>query len=225
MQIGGTHTWAPGPFSAVIPHSGEESVAPPLDRTSQEPESLPNLPPDLIDRAPSLDELSALNAPRTSPFSTQSLRRSGLETAVRTLEAFPQVIQILSEPFAELGAEVARQAGLPLLSLDEEMSVDTLASVLQRTEYQQGFVLQGAPATPEQAEALDRLLAATPEGERRVLSWDSNESIPTEVVDHYVDKGLLWMLPAETENLEPVRSLDTVLQCLVGLPAFENLFP
>jgi hypothetical protein len=42
-----------------------------------------------------------------------------------------------------------------------------------------------------------------------------------EVVEHYIDQGLLWMVPAPEQQHTPEQMKTSLLECLVGLPALE----
>ena len=204
VQISGAHSWPSGPFSAVRP--GE---------VVQEPvESAPAEPVDEMVAVPMMP-----STPSTGASSKVSeMMRQGQRAAAGALAAFPQVVHVLADPELHLGAQVASETGLPVLSL-EENSVEELAQILTSKEFSQGFILEGFPMDKQSAEGLDTLLSATGPTERRVLGWQMAGGQEQEIVDHYIDQGLLWSVPSESPQSPPDQVKSALLDCLVGLPA------
>lgn len=202
MIVSGVNSWSHGPFSAVRPAG-----------VFQEPvESAPAEPVDEV-VSPSIGQAESAGASR----STSELVRQGQQAAGAALAAFPQVVHLLANPELHLGEQLADETGLPVVSLQEN-SVEELATILRGEEYSQGFILEGFPSDRKSAQGLDALLSATSPNERRVLGWQTVDTGRQEIVDHYVDQGLLWSVPSEgpQESSEVVKS--ALLDCLVGLP-------
>lgn len=136
-----------------------------------------------------------------------------------TLGSFPQVVHLLVDPESQLAENLSQEAGLPLVTLGKS-GVDGLESVLLRPEYARGFVLEGFPQSQADAQKLDDMLRATPAEDHRVLGWEFADPCRQEVLDHYLDSGLLWMVPSSTDGCEESDSTKSLQNCLTGLPAF-----
>ncbi len=201
MIVQTRHSWQAGPFSSVRP--GEVAQ----DRV----ESAPSEPVDEVVSIPSYPTKSPLQ----SGVSSSGMMQQGRSVAGAALAAFPQIVHVLADPELHLGEQLSSATGLPVLSL-EEKSVEEIAGVLSSQKYSQGFILQGFPSDTSVAEGLDQLLSATSPNERRVLGWQSEKR--QEIMDHYIDQGLLWNVPSESP-LAPVDQVKSaLLECLVGLP-------
>ena len=172
-------------------------------------------PADAFERA----EPTPPESPSTPP--TQELgkqsARSGLSVA---LHAFPQIVHLLVDPGNDWGENLSKEVGLPLISLTAD-NADRLEAELQKPKYADGFILEGFPNDSTAAEKLDGLLENTgPEG-RRVLSWELTDGAHQEVLDHYMNQDLLWMVPESGDPSCPVQAKDNLLSCLHGLPALQ----
>lgn len=197
-----------GPFSAVRPHyeGPEESVSVgEEEETSSPTDSFEPGETSSETTTPPVDELQ------------RGASRSGVQAACR---AFPQVVQLLVEPSLDWGENLSREVGLPVVSLAEG-SVDTLREQLNDPKYSNGFILEGIPADAGAAAQLDDLLGNVPEQGRRVLSWDLTSDTHQEVLDHYMDRDLLWMVPESSNPADVQEARSNVLSCLHGLPAVE----
>jgi hypothetical protein len=195
-----------GPFSAVRPRE-LELVQDPAESSAPEP----------------VDEMipAAGQSQRSSrSASTQSMTEAARQTAGTALMAFPQIVHVLANPELHLGQQLAQETGLPVVSLDE-VGVDELEDVLSQPEYAEGFILEGFPEDRTDAETLDGLLSATSPNERRVLGFDTPSEAQQEIVEHYIDQGLLWMVPSPAPTQNSAQLKSTMLECLVGLPALE----
>ena len=153
-------------------------------------------------------------APPTQELRNESAR-SGLKTA---LQAFPQVVHLLVDPDQNWGENLSKEVGLPLISLKDE-NVDGLEAELKKPEYAKGFILEGFPQDSVAAEKLDGLLENTDPTGRRVVSWELSNSRHQEVLDHYMNQDLLWMVPEPTDPTCASQAKDNLMSCLSGLPA------
>jgi hypothetical protein len=198
-------TTSKGPFSAVRPAELRETVQEPVESSGPEP----------------VDEVVPISAGGQAARrgSAQGLADQAARSAGAALSAFPQVVHVLANPEFHLGQQISHETGLPVVSL-QEVAVDDLEDLLTQPEYAEGFILEGFPKDRSSAEALDGLLSATGPTERRVLSFEHQNESQREIVDHYIDQGLLWMVPA-TPNQNPEQLKSTLLECLAGLPALE----
>lgn len=202
MIVQSRHSMQVGPFSSVRP--GEV----PQDRA----ESAPSEPVDEVVSVPSYPTKSPVH----SGASSSGMMQQGRSAAGAALAAFPQIVHVLADPELHLGEQLSSATGLPVLSL-EEKSVEEIAGVLASKEYAQGFILQGFPRNTNVAEGIDQLLSATSPNERRVLGWQDEKR--QEIVDHYIDQGLLWNVPSESPLAPSDQVKSALLECLVGLPA------
>ena len=203
-----SNIFSAGPFSAVRPYNGSDD---PVDFEESPVED----PADAFERA----EPTPPESPSTPP--TQELgkqsARSGLSVA---LHAFPQIVHLLVDPGNDWGENLSKEVGLPLISLTAD-NADRLEAELQKPKYADGFILEGFPNDSTAAEKLDGLLENTgPEG-RRVLSWELTDGAHQEVLDHYMNQDLLWMVPESGDPSCPVQAKDNLLSCLHGLPALQ----
>ena len=174
-------------------------------------ESAPAEPTDGFESGPQEPESAA---PPTQELRNESAR-SGLKTA---LQAFPQVVHLLVDPDENWGENLSKEVGLPLISLRDE-NVDGLEAELKKPEYARGFILEGFPHDSVAAEKLDGLLENTDPTGRRVLSWELSDSRHQEVLDHYMNQDLLWMVPEATDPTCASQAKDNLMSCLSGLPA------
>ena len=197
-----------GPFSAVQPYlstpQGEARV----------PEPEISGPSDEFERSDAAEEAEESSAPPS-----ESLRKGASRTGAQVaLQAFPQVVHLLVDPDESWGEDLSKEVGLPVLSL-EDGSVDDLHEKLSQPQYAKGFILEGFPADTESAQKLDAMLENVSQEDHRVLSWNLSHEKHQEVLDHYIDRDLLWMVP-ESDGAESAGgSKDCVLSCLQGLPA------
>ena len=142
---------------------------------------------------------------------------SFFKSRIDTLPSFPQVIHLLVEQESPLGDNLSRETGLPLVNYEED-GVGALNTLLNQPEYANGFVLEGIPESETEAQKLDQLLSATAPEDHRVLGWELADSQHQEVLDHYLDSGLLWMVPSDDGSSQEAESLTSMLECLSGLP-------
>jgi len=198
-----------GPFSAVRP-SLDLQVE---ERSEVEVED----PSDGFERSESYREDSADRAAPPTEALRESSGRSGMQAALR---AFPQVVHLLANPEEHWGEQVSEQVGLPLISL-EDGSVETLEAELSKSKYADGFVLEGYPSNAESAEKLESLLGNVSDEGRRVVGWDLSNSTHQEVIDHYVNRDLLWMVPESTDPSSRQEACSNLMSCLQGLPALQ----
>lgn len=176
--------------------------------------------PEPIDEVmPSMGWREASSGSRQPSMSAQSMAAHGERSAGRALAAFPQIVHLLANPELHLGRHLSASTGLPLVSLGQGTSVDDLESMLTKPEFADGFILEGIPADRASAENLDGLLSATNPSGRRVLGWESESAQQQEIVDHYIDQGLMWVVPAPDGTDGPQKVKSSLLECLVGLPA------
>lgn len=206
MKILSSYVSPRGPFSAVRP-----------DHYSQPPSPQSSAPVDEVDASfgeghSEVDDDSGL--------STEEMKREGTRSAVAALAAFPQVVHLLTDVELPYGENLAAEVDLPLVSLGEPGSED-LGALLSQPKYEDGFILEGVPADIEAAKDLDQLLSATGPEARRVLSWDYNSQSHQEILDHYIDQDLLWMVPPCSDPSDAQQVKRSHMDCLVGLPAVE----
>lgn len=154
--------------------------------------------------------------PGTRSLSSAALLEQGRQSAAGALRAFPQVVHLLADPELHFGDSLAARTGLPLVNL-EETPVDELGARLAQPEFADGFILEGFPEDRAEALALDSLLGATGAHEHRVLSFDQPTTEKQEIVDHYIDKGLMWLIPGGAES-DPGKTQSDMMECLAGLP-------
>jgi hypothetical protein len=206
--VSAAHTWSNGPFSAVRPG---EQIAP-----VQEPAESSRGPEPVDEVVPSrgLESTRGAGAPA---MSTQSMAEQGRRTAGAALGGFPQVVHVLANPELHLGQQVSDQTGLPVVNL-QQTPVDQLEELLAQPRFHEGFILEGYPADRAEAKQLDSILSATDPNGRRVLGWESERPEQQEIVDHYIDQGLLWMMPSPSAQT-PEQVKSTLVECLAGLPA------
>jgi hypothetical protein len=157
---------------------------------------------------------------RGGTLSTGQMAGVGRESAGAALAGFPQVVHVLANPELHLGAQIAGETGLPVVSL-QETPVGELEDLLSQPEYGEGFILEGIPSNVRQAQEIDSLLGATDPSGRRVLGWETTSEAQQEILDHYTNQGLLWVVatPAAQAPAEQVKS--SLVECLVGLPALK----
>lgn len=192
-----------GPFSAVRPYLGGS------DRPVELEERAPAEPTDGFERSDGRES----TAPPTEDMRRESAR-SGMRVA---LQAFPQVVHLLIDPGQDWGEKLSREVGLPLISLTDE-KIDCLETELKKPEYAGGFILEGHLADSEAAEKLDGLLENTDPSDRRVLSWELVDDKHQEVLDHYINQDLLWMVPESSNPSCPDQARNNMVSCLTGLP-------
>ncbi len=208
MIIASSHSpWPTGPFSAVRP--AETPVQEPTE--SSAPEPIDELVPGL--------ETPPAGASRGS-MSAGDMSRQADRSAGAALAAFPQVVHLLANPELHLGQGLAEETGLPLISL-ARTKVDELDDLLAQPQFAEGFILEGVPQDRATAEALDGLLSATDPNGRRVLGFDSCTPAQQEIQDHYIDQGLMWLVPSPEKQTSVEQTKNSLLECLVGLPAWE----
>ena len=207
MAIALKHIFSGGPFSAVKPHyeRPKESVPVTEEELSEPSDSFDSSRPPSDSATPPADDLR------------KEAGRSGARAA---LGAFPQVVHLLVEPNLQWGESLSQEVGLPVVSL-AEVPLEGLQEKLHSPEYSRGFILEGIPQNAGQAEALDGLLENVPEDGRRVLSWELTSDTHQEVLDHYMDRDLLWMVPESTDPSNTDEARSNVLSCLHGLPALQ----
>lgn len=201
--------WPAGPYSAVRP--GE------LNRSQDQAESSGPEPVDeVVSGAPVED--STRSAPGRP--TAQSMVEHAQRSASAALAAFPQVVHLLANPELHLADQISAETGLPVVSL-VNTEIQDLEGLLAQPKYADGFILEGFPQDRASAEQIDGLLSATAPDGRRVLSFESASESQQEVVDHYIDQGLLWQVPAPSSYHSPEQVKSTLLECLAGLPALE----
>jgi hypothetical protein len=203
------HIRANGPFSAVRPGDLPPYRQDEVDSPSPEP----------------VDELipgtaTAESAGSRAGLNAQAMAGHSRRSAGAALAAFPQIVHVLANPELHLGQQLAEETGLPLVSL-AETAVDELEDLLVDERYAEGFILEGIPADRAAAQSLDGLLSATDANGRRVLGWESESKAQQEIMDHYIDQGLLWVVPSPQSHSTPEQMKSTLLECLTGLPALE----
>lgn len=195
---------AKGPFSAVQPKHRPEPIE-------------DEVPTDEVDS--SFGE-GAPESGAGSSMSTDEMRRQGSRSAAHALAAFPQVVHLLTEAELPYGENLAAEVDLPLVSLGSPESRD-LNTLLRQPEYQDGFIIEGIPSDLQEAQHLDSMLSATGTNERRVLSWDYSSQSHQDILDHYIDEGLLWMVPPCTDPSDAEQVKHALMDCLHGLPALQ----
>lgn len=208
MKIFPSYVSRGGPFSAVRPDHIAEP-APPEEEAA---------PGDEVVTSPI--EGAEDPDPGRPRIPTEEMRREGSRSAVKALAAFPQVVHLLTASELPYGESLAAEVDLPLVSLGER-SPEELSKVLRGPEYQQGFIIEGIPSSLEEVEKLENLLSATGQNERRVLSWEYSSQSHQDVLDHYIDQGLLWMVPPCTNPGDAKQVKEALKDCLVGLPALQ----
>lgn len=180
------------------------------------PAPAPEVPRDNFERS----ETSEPQEESSSP-SSDSLRRGGRQSGAQVaLQAFPQVVHLLVDPEESWGEDLSKEVGLPLISL-EDGSVENLADELSKPQYSQGFILEGFPVDTASAQKLDSMLENVSQEDHRVLSWDLSHESHQEVLDHYMDRDLLWMVPESSGTELANQPRNCVLSCLQGLPALQ----
>jgi len=197
-----------GPFSAVRPYigGGEAPVPSKPDKGEEAP-----VPDDRF--APGDGADASEGAPPKS--GSDEMSRGGRQTATQAaLAAFPQVVHLLVDPAESWGEDLSKSVGLPLVSL-QDGTVDNLAERLSQPEYAGGFILEGFPTDTGAAEKLDHLLSNVSPESHRVVGWQLENEKHQEVLDHYMDLDLLWMVP-DAEKAESAQ--ENLLSCLHGLP-------
>lgn len=194
-----------GPFSAVRP-GGTAEV------TQELAESSPPEPTDVVFQSSSLFQARSM--------SIDGMVQQANRSAGAALGAFPQVVHLLADPELHLGQGLAQETGLPLVSL-EQTPVQELAALLSQPQFAEGFILEGFPENQADALVLDGLLGATGPNERRVLGFEQEAPEKQEIVDHYVDQGLLWLVPACEQKVGSAQTQKDLMECLAGLPALE----
>lgn len=208
MIIASSHSaWPTGPFSAVRP--AETPVQEPTESS----------PPEPIDEVVPGLEAPPAGASRGS-MSTGEMSRQSERSAGAALAAFPQVVHLLANPELHLGQTLAEEMGLPLVSL-AGTTLDDLDDLLAQPQFADGFILEGMPQDRAAAAALDGLLSATDPNGRRVLGFDSCTPAQQEIQDHYIDQGLMWLVPSPEKQPNSEQTKSSLLECLVGLPAWE----
>lgn len=208
-MIASAHSaWPTGPYSAVRP--GE------LNRVQDPAESSG---PEPVDEVVSSPLEPGRQAGRRAP-STQSMAEHANRSAGAALAAFPQVVHLLANPELHLADQIAQETGLPVVSLDDT-EISELEGLLAQPQYADGFILEGFPQDRARAEQIDGLLSATSPDGRRVLGFETTSESQQEVVDHYIDQGLLWQVPAPSASQSPAQVKSNLLECLAGLPALE----
>jgi hypothetical protein len=198
--------WPTGPYSAVRPGEHLETVQDPTESSAPEP----------------VDEMmpGQGSGARRGP-SAQAMTGHGQRSAGAALAGFPQVVHLLANPELHLGKQLSDETGLPVISL-EGVAVDDLEELLAQPQFADGFILEGFPVDRASAETLDGLLSATDPGGRRVLGFDTSQTgSRQEIVEHYIDQGLLWMVPAPEQQHTSEQVKTSLLECLAGLPALE----
>lgn len=175
--------------------------------------------PEPIDELMPGDMSQADHSSRGS-MSAQDMSRQAERSAGAALGAFPQIVHLLANPELHLGRDLAEETGLPLISL-AKTRVDDLDDLLAQPQFAEGFILEGVPQDRATAEALDGLLSATDPNGRRVLGFDSCTPAQQEIQDHYIDQGLMWLVPSPDKQANAQSMRSSLLECLVGLPAME----
>lgn len=195
-----------GPFSAVRPYVGNgDSPVGSAEEIKEPNESFERSDSASVEEksSPPLDDLQ------------RDAASSGMQAA---LSAFPQVVHLLVDPNLQWGENLAKEVGLPVISLAER-NLNELAVDLKDPKFADGFILEGYPSTLEDAGKLDSLLKNVAPEDRRVLSWQLTDESHQEVLDHYMDQDLLWMVPESCDAANPVEAQNNILSCLHGLPA------
>lgn len=123
-------------------------------------------------------------------------------------------------PEEQWGENLSKEVGLPLISL-RNGQVEELHHELQKPEYANGFILEGFPSDAESAQKLDSMLSQVAPQDRRVLGWELTDDSHQEVLDHYMDQDLLWMVPESSDPTSTLEASRNVMSCLVGLPALQ----
>ena len=199
-----------GPFSAVRPFlgGGDEAVGESAPETAPAPE-----PTDGFQRADDAPESES------SPPPAEDLKRGRLRSGAQAAcGAFPQVIHLLVDPSNDYAESLSQEMSLPVISLTEG-KVDSLDQELAKPEYSKGFILEGFPHTMDQAKKLDGLLENVAPQDRRVLSWELSNETHQEVLEHYMDLDVLWMVPEAADPTSATEAKSHMMSCLQGLPA------
>lgn len=207
MIASANSAWPTGPYSAVRPgelNKGQD----PVESSGPEP----------VDEMVPISESAAAGRKRAP--STQSMAEQSERSAGAALAAFPQIVHLLANPALHLADQIAKATGLPVVALGS-VKISELEDLLHQPQFAEGFILEGFPADLAGAEELDGLLSATAPDGRRVLGFDAASESQQEVVDHYIDQGLLWQVPTPSSYQSPEQVKSTLLECLVGLPALE----
>lgn len=201
-----------GPFSAVRPYLGGGSNEP-IGDSAPETKPAPQEPEDGFERS---DE-----TPESAAPSNDEMKKGGLRSGTHVAcGAFPQVVHLLVDPSFDYAENLSKEVSLPVVSLSDG-DVDKLQNELTKPEYAKGFILEGFPEDMESARRLDGLLENVAPQDRRVLSWDLTHDTHQEVLDHYMDLDVLWMVPEAQESDAEDGTQKQMMSCLQGLPALQ----
>lgn len=195
-----------GPFSAVRPYLGGSDTAAGVTEEVREPSE-------------SFERSDSASSEEKSAPPLEGLQRDASNAGMQAaLSAFPQVVHLLVDPELQWGENLSKEVGIPVISLADR-DVEQLATELKDPKFADGFILEGYPSTLEDAGQLDRLLKNVAPEDRRVLSWQLTDDSHQEVLDHYMDQDLLWMVPQAGDGANPAETQSNILSCLHGLPA------
>lgn len=151
---------------------------------------------------------------------TDGMQRRGVSLGTQAaLAAFPQVVHLLVDPKLHWGENLSKETGLPVITLQDK-SLDQLAADLHDPKFAEGFILEGFPTDLQAASRLDTMLENVSPDDRRVLSWEMTDDKHQEVLDHYMNQDLLWMVPESADPSSAVEAKENVMSCLHGLPAY-----
>lgn len=199
-----------GPFSAVRPYLGDS------DKKAGDTETV-EPPKDGFERSVGEPQDPQSSTPPKSEDLREGAKRGGTQAA---LGAFPQVVHLLVNPEEDWGENLSQEVGLPLISLSDG-KVDGLGAELKKPEYAKGFILEGFPSDTESAAKLDSLLENVAQDDHRVLGWELTNERHQEVLDHYMDLDLLWMVPECCDPADAKEAKTNLMSCLQGLPALQ----
>lgn len=157
------------------------------------------------------DETTA--CPSADSASMQNALRQGAHAAGQALSFFPQIVHILADPQVHLGVELSKATGLPVITLSKS-SVDSLSNLIKDERYLNGFILEGFPVSESQARALDGILESSSKLEHRVLGWQAASEEQQEVVDHYINQGMLWSLDSVISPNEGQKAVEVLVECI-----------
>lgn len=209
MIASANSAWPTGPYSAVRPGELSKGQDPVESSGPDEP----------VDEMVPITQGTSVATQQRAP-STQSMVEQGQRSAGAALAAFPQIVHLLANPELHLADQIAKETGLPVVSL-VSVKLSELEGLLHQPQFAEGFILEGFPQNRAGAEELDGLLSATAPDGHRVLGFEATSEAQQEVVDHYIDQGLLWQVPTPSAYQSPEQVRNTLLECLVGLPALE----